>query len=67
MSDSVGPGSGPCLTLACQALLFMGFSREEYWSGLPFLSPGDFPTPGITPGSLADYLLSEPPGKPYFG
>ena len=45
----------------------MGFSRQEYWSGLPFPSPGDLPDPGIEPGSPAleaDSLLSEPPGKP---
>ena len=44
----------------------MGFSRQEYWSGLPFPSPGDLPHPGIEPGSpasLTDALLSEPPGK----
>ena len=43
-----------------------GFSRQEYWSGLPFSSPGDPPCPGIKPRSLAfqaDSLLSEPPGK----
>ena len=34
-------------TLAHQALLFMGFSRQEYWSGLPFTSPGDLPHPGM--------------------
>ena len=45
----------------------MGFSRQEYWSGLPFPSPGDLPDPGIDPGSpafQADTLTSEPPGKP---
>ena len=45
----------------------MEFSRQEYWSGLPFPSPGDLPDPGIGPGSpalQADTLLSEPPGKP---
>ena len=45
----------------------MGFSRQEYWSGLPFPSPGDLPNPGIEPGSpafQADALTSEPPGKP---
>ena len=55
-------------TVACQALLSMGFSRQEYWSGLPFPSPGDLPDPGIKPGSpvlQADSLLSEPPGKHY--
>ena len=42
----------------------MGFSRQEYWSGLPFPSPGDPPDPGIEPGSPSlqeDYLLNEPP------
>ena len=45
----------------------MGFSRQEYWSGLPFPSPGDLPNPGIEPRSpalQADALSSEPPGKP---
>ena len=37
--------------IACQAPLFMGYSRREYWSGLPFPSPGDLPNPGIEPGS----------------
>ena len=37
--------------IACQAPLFMGFSRQEYWSGLPFPSPGDLPDEGIEPGS----------------
>ena len=44
----------------------MEFSRQEYWSGLPFPSPGDLPNPGIEPRSptlQADALLSEPPGK----
>ena len=44
----------------------MGFSRQEYWSGLPFRSPGDLPDPGIEPGSPtleADALTSEPPGN----
>ena len=44
----------------------MGFSRQEYWSGLPFPSPGDLPNPGIKPRSPAlqtDALPSEPPGK----
>ena len=40
-------------TVACQAPLSMGFSRQEYWSGLPFPSPGDLPNPGIKPGSPA--------------
>ena len=54
-------------TVACQAPLSMGLSRQEYWSGLPFPSPGGLPNPGIEPGSpvlLADSLPTEPPGKP---
>ena len=46
----------------------MGFSRQEYWSGLLFLSPGDLPDPGIEPRSPtleADALTSEPPGKSF--
>ena len=53
-------------TIDHQAHLSMEFSRQEYWSGLPFPSPGDLPDPGIEPGSLAlqaDSLLTEPPGK----
>ena len=45
----------------------MEFSRQEYWSGLPFPSPADLPDPGVEPSSpalWADSLLSEPPGKP---
>ena len=45
----------------------MEFPRQEYWGGLPFLSPGDLLDPEIKPGSpalQADSLLSEPPGKP---
>ena len=54
-------------TVAYQAPQSMEFSRQEYWSGLPFPSPGDLPNPGIEPGSpalQADALPSEPPGKP---
>ena len=54
-------------TVAHQAPPSMGFSRQEYWSGLPFPSPGDLPHPGIEPRSpalQADTLTSEPPGKP---
>ena len=54
-------------TVASQAPLSMGFSRQEYWSALPFPSPGDLPDPGIKPGSSAfqvDALTSEPPGNP---
>ena len=52
-------------TIAYQAPLSMEFSRQEYWSGLPFPSPGDLPNPGIKPRSpalQADDLPSEPPG-----
>jgi len=50
----------------------MEFSRQEYWSGLPFPTPGDLPDPGIKPMSLAPptlasgFFTSEPPGKPHF-
>ena len=53
-------------TVVFQAPLSMGFSRQEYWSGLPFPSPGDLLDPGTEPGSpalQADALPSEPPGK----
>ena len=52
-------------TIARQAPLSMKFSWEEYWSGLPFPSPGDLPDPGTEPRSpvlQADALPSEPPG-----
>ena len=54
-------------TVACQAPHPTEFSRQEYWSGLAFPSPGDLPDPGIEPGFPAleaDALTSEPPGKP---
>ena len=54
-------------TVAHQAPPSMGFSRQEYWSGSPFPSPGDLPDAGIEPTSpalQADALPSEPPGKP---
>ena len=53
-------------TIAHQAPLSIGFPRQEYWSGLPFPSPGDLPDPEIEPRSSAlqvDSLPSEPPGK----
>ena len=43
---------GTLWTVACQAPLPMGFSRPEYWSEVPFLSPGDLPNPEIKPASL---------------
>ena len=54
-------------TVAGQAPLSMGFSRQEYWSGLPCPPPGDLPSPGTEPRSptlQADSLPSEPPEKP---
>ena len=56
-------------TVACQAPLSMGFFRQEYWSGLPFPSPGDLPNPGIEPRSpalQADSLPTELWGKSTF-
>ena len=57
-------------TIACQAPLSMGFSRQEYWSGLPFPSPGYLPDSRIEPMSLASpalagrFFTTVPPGKP---
>ena len=54
-------------TIACQAPLSMEFSRQEYWSGLPFPSPGDLSNPGIesvSPVLQVDSLTTKPPGKP---
>ena len=66
-----------CLTLcdpmdytACKAPLSIAFPRQEYWSGLPFPSPGDPPDPGIEPVSpvspalVGGFFTTEPPGKP---
>ena len=55
--------------LACQVLLSLEFSRQEYWSGLPFPTPGDLPNTGIEPVSPAlagGFFTTEPPGKPTF-
>ena len=57
-------------TVACQAPLSMGFSRQEYWSGFPFPPPEDLPDPGIestsavSPAWQADSLPAKPLGKP---
>ena len=57
-------------TVGHQTPLFMGFPRQEYWSGLPFPSSGDLPDPGIEPTSLVSpalaggFFTTEPPGKP---
>ena len=65
MSDSATPG-----TVGHQAPLSMPFSRQEYWSGLPFPLPGDLPNPGIKPESpessalAGRFFTTEPPGKP---
>ena len=61
VSDSVTPG-----TVACQALLSMGFPRQEHWSWLPFPSPGDLPNSGIQSASPAvggGFFTTELPGK----
>ena len=58
---------GTLWTVARHAPLSMGFSGQEYWSGLPFPSPGALPDPGLETGSpafQAGALTSEPPGKP---
>ena len=54
-------------TEACQAPLSVGLARKEYWSGLPFPSPGDLPDPGIKPMSLSSagqFFTTKPPRKP---
>ena len=54
-------------TVAHQAPLSMGFSSQEYWSGLPFPSPEDLPHPGIeleSPALSDGFFTAEPPGKP---
>ena len=56
-------------TVACQAPLSVQFLRHEYWSGLPFPSPGDLPDPGMEPKSPAlagGFFTTEPPGKPMY-
>ena len=83
MLDEVAQDRGPsrcclvaksCLTLwdpwsvAYKAPLSLRFPGQEYWSGLPFLSPGDLSGPGIEPVSPAlagGFFTTEPPGKPY--
>ena len=65
MSDSV-----ILLMVAHQVSLSMGLFRQEYWSGLPFPSPGDLPDPGIEAGSLAlqaDSLLTDSPSETPLG
>ena len=68
-----GLAAKSCLTLATprtvalQAHLSMGFLRQEYWSGLPFPSPGDLPDPGsepVSPPLAGRFFNTEPPGKP---
>ena len=65
-SRSVVSDSATPWTVAHQAPLPMGFSRQEYWNGLPFPSPADFRDPRIKPASLAltsRFFTTEPPGK----
>ena len=58
-------------TVTCWASLSMGFPRQEYWSELPFSTPGDLPNPGIEPTSLMSlplagrFFTTAPSGKPY--
>ena len=68
VSYSVVSDSATPWTVAHQAPLSIEFSRQEYWSGVQFLSPGDLPDLGIKPRSpalQANSLLSEPPGNPW--
>ena len=50
-------------TVACQAPLSVGFSRQKYWSGLPFPPAGDFPNPGIIPVSPQIYQKQASSGE----
>ena len=60
-----------CDLMDCSLPLSTGFSRQEYWSGLPFPSLGDLPNPGIEPESpvcpalAGGFITTNPPGKPY--
>ena len=59
-------------TVVLQAPLSLGFSRQEYWSGLPFPAPGDLPNPGtepvspVSPALAGQVFTTEPPGKPLY-
>ena len=69
MSCSVISNSVIPRIVTCQIPLSMEFSRQEYWRGLPFPSPGDLPRPEVeskTPALQEDSLPSEPPGKPQY-
>ena len=68
---SVVASSVTIWTVAHQVPLSMEFSRQKYWSGLSFSTPGDFSDPGIEPMSLASpsagrFFTTVPPGKPAF-
>ena len=55
-------------TVACHAPPSLGFSRQEYWSGLPLTTSGDLPSPGskpMSPALVGRFFNTEPPGKPY--
>ena len=60
-------------TVVCQAPPSMEFSRQEHWSRLPFLTPGDLPDPGIkleslvSPALAGRFFTTVPPGKPHWG
>ena len=72
LSHSVVSDSATPWTVACQAPLPMVFSRQEYWNGLSFPTPGDLPDPGMEPACLASpelagrFFTIAPPGKPKF-
>ena len=67
MHAQLYPILGTLGTITHQAPLSMIFSRQEYWSGLPFPTPGDLPNPAIKPKSptfVGEFFTTEPPGKP---
>ena len=70
LSRSVVSNSETPWTVAHQAPLFLGFFRQEYWSGLPFPPPGDLPDPGIelvSPALADGFVTTVPPGEPKSG
>ena len=67
LNHSVASDSAASWTVTSQAPLSMEFPRQEYWSGLPFPTPGDLPDAEMEPASpalAADFLTTVPPGKP---
>ena len=68
LSRSVVSDSVASWTVTCQVPLSMEFSRQEYWHGMLFPTPGDLPDPALeptAPASAGGFFITEPPGKPF--